>query len=66
MPPRFRRPLLCTEYMSRPVNSKFGNILPYLKAEKIAAYNWGLVSGRTQTIYAWQSRASAVEPEEKR
>jgi hypothetical protein len=52
---RFGRPLLCTEYMARPVGSTFETILPYLKQENIGAYNWGLVAGRTQTIYPWDS-----------
>jgi len=52
---RFGRPILCTEYMARPVGSTFETILPYLKQENIGAYNWGLVAGRTQTIYPWDS-----------
>ncbi len=26
---------------------------PILKKEKVAAYNWGLVDGKTQTKYPW-------------
>jgi len=26
-----------------------------LKEQKIAAYNWGLVAGKTNTIYAWDT-----------
>lgn len=52
---KFGRPLLCTEYMARKNNSRFDNIMPLLKAENIAAINWGLVSGKTNTIYAWDS-----------
>jgi hypothetical protein len=29
--------------------------LPIFEEQGIAAYNWGLVSGRTQTIYTWFS-----------
>lgn len=49
----YGKPLLCTEYMARPYNSRFDNILPLLKKENIAAINWGLVAGKTNTIYAW-------------
>ncbi len=49
------RPLLCTEYMSRGSGSTFDTILPYFKEKNVAAINWGLVSGRSQTIYPWDS-----------
>lgn len=51
---RYGRPLICTEYMRRPI-STFKEILPLLKAKNVGAYNWGLVSGKTQTIYPWSS-----------
>jgi hypothetical protein len=50
---RFARPLLCTEYMARSVGSRFAEILPFLHERRIAAYNWGLVVGRSQTHLAW-------------
>ncbi len=49
------RPLLCTEYMARPRNSRFVNILPMLKKYHVAAINWGLVDGKTNTKYAWDT-----------
>ncbi|MFA5814853.1 MAG: 1,4-beta-xylanase [Bacteroidales bacterium] len=49
------KPLICTEYMARPRNSRFENIMPLLKENKIGAINWGLVSGKTNTIYAWDT-----------
>lgn len=52
---RYGRPLLCTEYMARPNGSTFEGILPYLKEQKIGAYNWGFVAGKTQTNYPWDS-----------
>ena len=51
----FNRPLLCTEYMARPNQSRFDPHLRYFKENKIGAYNWGFVSGKTQTIYPWDS-----------
>ena len=49
------RPLLCTEYMARPEGSTFDPVMGYFKEQKIAAYNWGFVAGKTQTIYPWDS-----------
>lgn len=49
------RPLICTEYMARTRGSRFENILPLLKEYKVIAINWGLVSGKTNTIYAWDT-----------
>ncbi|MCE0497098.1 MAG: cellulase family glycosylhydrolase [Methylacidiphilales bacterium] len=57
------RPLLCTEYMARGVGSTFEAILPYFKKEGIAAYNWGAVAGKSQTIYPWDSWQNPYPPE---
>lgn len=52
------RPLICTEYMARPRNSRFSTILPLLKKQNVGAINWGFVSGKTNTIYAWDTPMS--------
>jgi len=52
---KYGRPLLCTEFMARLRNSTFFNITPILKAEHVAAINWGLVTGKTNTKYAWDT-----------
>ena len=49
------RPVLCTEYMARGNKSTFQGNLPLLKEHHVAAYNWGLVNGKSQTIYPWDS-----------
>lgn len=49
------RPLICTEYMARPLNSTFATVLPMLKKENVGAINWSFVSGKTNTIYAWDT-----------
>ena len=51
----YNRPIICTEYMARPRNSTFQAILPLAKKYNLAIYNWGFVSGKTQTIYPWDS-----------
>ena len=52
---RYRRPMLCTEYMARPLNSTFKNILPILKKYRVGGYNWGFVAGKSQTFCPWDS-----------
>ncbi|MEP6467304.1 MAG: 1,4-beta-xylanase, partial [Parafilimonas sp.] len=52
---KYNRPLVCTEYMARLRNSTFFTIMPILKANKIVAVNWGLVTGKTNTMYAWDT-----------
>lgn len=49
------RPVICTEYMARSRNSTFENTMPILKKENVGAINWGLVSGKSNTIYAWDT-----------
>ena len=60
----YGRPILCTEYMARPMGSTFEAVLPYLKEQNVGAYNWGFVAGKTQTIYPWDSwtRKYTAEP----
>ncbi len=49
----YGRPVICTEWMARQFDSKFQNILPVMKANNVGAINWGLVTGKTQTMYKW-------------
>ena len=49
------KPMICTEYMARTRNSRFSNIMPILKKENVGAINWGLVAGKSNTIYAWDT-----------
>lgn len=51
----YGRPLICTEYMARTRGSLFKDILPLLREEGVGAYNWGLVAGKSNTIYAWDT-----------
>jgi hypothetical protein len=62
---RLHRPVICTEYMARLRGSTFESVLPVLKQERVGAYNWGFVSGKTQTIYPWNSweKQYTAEPE---
>jgi Cellulase (glycosyl hydrolase family 5) len=49
------RPVLCTEYMARGNHSTFADNLPVMKELNVAAWSWGLVSGKSNTIYPWDS-----------
>lgn len=49
------RPMICTEYMARTNGNTFQNTMPMLKENNIGAINWGLVSGKTNTKYAWDT-----------
>jgi hypothetical protein len=51
----YGRPLLCTEFMARGNGSTFEDALPLFKKERIAAYCWGLVDGKSQTKYPWHT-----------
>jgi hypothetical protein len=62
---RYERPIICTEYMSRGNGSTFEGSMPVAKKYKVGAYNWGLVSGKSQTIFPWDSwqKKYTAEPE---
>ena len=51
----YNRPILCTEYMARGNGSTFQGSLPIAKKYQVAAINWGLVAGKTQTYLPWDS-----------
>ncbi len=51
----YHRPIICTEYMARSAGSTFDTVLPIAKEHRIAAINWGLVAGKTQTYLPWDS-----------
>ncbi len=52
---KLNRPMICTEYMARRNGSTFETIMPILKEHAVGAINWGLVSGKTNTIFAWDT-----------
>jgi Cellulase (glycosyl hydrolase family 5) len=62
---QYSRPILCTEYMARGNGSTFQGTLPIAKKYKVAAYNWGLVAGKTQTYLPWDSWAHPYTDRER-
>ncbi|WP_206513022.1 1,4-beta-xylanase [Larkinella soli] len=59
----YNRPVICTEYMGRTTGSRFDTHLPVLRKHNVGAINWGLVSGRSNTIFPWGSPEGTEEPE---
>ena len=49
------RPILCTEYLARPLGSTIEGVLPIAKRRNVGAFNWGLVAGKTQAYLPWDS-----------
>jgi hypothetical protein len=56
------RPVLCTEWLARP-SGGFNRMLPLFAKHRVGWYHWGLVAGRTQTFYSYQSRRGDPMPE---
>ncbi|GGA25942.1 cellulase family glycosylhydrolase [Dyella nitratireducens] len=51
----YGRPMICTEYMARSAGSTVDSVLPVGKKLDVGMINWGFVSGKTQTIFPWDS-----------
>ncbi|MCW3087941.1 MAG: 1,4-beta-xylanase [Sediminibacterium sp.] len=56
------RPVICTEYMARKNNSLFLTHLAVLKRKDVGAINWGLVNGKSNTVFPWNSKEGTPEP----
>lgn len=59
---RHGRPVLCTEWMARPLGSRVETHLPLFKQEGVSCFCWGLVAGRTQTIHGWRDPPGTPAP----
>jgi hypothetical protein len=61
------RPVLCTEWMARNCGSLVSSHLAVFAAEGVGCLNWGLVAGKTNTIYPWKEvpvpESTEAEPE---
>ncbi|MEO7839780.1 MAG: cellulase family glycosylhydrolase [Anaerolineales bacterium] len=56
------RPLVCTEWMARTCGSLGSTHLPIFSQEKVGCLNWGLVAGKTNTIYQWEVLQDFLNP----
>ena len=59
---KLNRPIICTEWMARPIGSKVETNLPVFHYNHVGCIIWGLVYGKTQTIYPWGSEPGSPEP----
>ncbi len=50
------RPVIVTEWLARTHGSTVQDCLPVLKKHGVGAVNWGFVSGKSGTIWPWESR----------
>jgi hypothetical protein len=51
----YRRPIICTEYLARGAGSTFDTSLPVAVKHNVGMINWGLVDGKSQTRFPWDS-----------
>lgn len=47
------RPIACTEWMARAVESRIQDQLPLFSSRGVGCFQWGLVRGRSQTHVPW-------------
>lgn len=50
----YQRPLLCTEWLHRPMRSFIQTHLPLLKRERVGSYFFGFVNGKMQFNEPWE------------
>ena len=50
----YGRPVICTEWLARTCGGLVATNLPVFANEKVGCLNWGLVAGKTNTIYPWK------------
>jgi len=49
----FGRPLICTEWLRRKTDNNFRKLFKVFYDKKVGCLNWGLVYGKTQTVFSW-------------
>jgi hypothetical protein len=57
----YGRPLICTEWMARACGSLVSSNLSVFAREKVGCLNWGLVAGKTNTIYPWEVMPTFID-----
>ena len=48
---RFKRPIVCTDWLKRQAGNTFENMLPLFRQHRVGWFSRGLVQGRSQLIY---------------
>lgn len=62
------RPILCTEWMARSVDSRISDQLQLFNNRSVGCFQWGLVKGRSQTWLPWpddlvRAHGGTVDPD---
>jgi hypothetical protein len=57
-----RRPLIVTEWMARTIGSRIATHLEIFRRWNTGALCWGLVAGKTNTMWPWGSKPGTPEP----
>jgi hypothetical protein len=57
----YGRPVVCTEWLARTTGSLVTTHLPLFARENVGCFNWGLVAGKTNTVYQWKELNPAQE-----
>ena len=57
----YGRPVICTEWMARTLGSVVKTHLPMFARENVGCFHWGLVAGKTNTIYQWKELNTVQE-----
>lgn len=60
---RYGRPLICTEWLARTHGSLVQTNLPIFHQEQVGCINWGLVDGKTNTKWQWDTLEGSPEPD---
>jgi len=60
---QYGRPLICTEWLHRINGNNFANHLPLYRHHGVGVYNWGLVTGKTQTNLSWDTMRGQPDSE---
>ncbi|MEM7624619.1 MAG: 1,4-beta-xylanase [Planctomycetota bacterium] len=58
------RPAVCTEWLARGQGNTVFDVLPIFHEAGVGAIQWGLVAGRSNTIYPWHTWDTPAEPPE--
>lgn len=57
-----KRPVICTEWMTRHSGAKWETDLPLFRREAVGCFSWGLVNGRMQCQFTWWDKPGTPEP----
>ena len=60
---RYRRPIICSDWLMRQTGSDFAQVLPVFAARQVGWFNCGLVAGKTQQQVQQKAFRSATHPD---